>query len=338
MYQLNTKTMDLIKKEAKGKKYLKLNIGIMVGEQTFLKTFDENGEIEYENSIYEIGSITKTFTTTLLAKFVYENRIQLSDNISKYFQELDSDKYYPTIKRLATHTSGYTEYQFSGWDGIKMLVDTLLKRYKMIRENPAFIDYETMLKDIQKNQMKDKDYKCSYSNFGISILGYILGTVSGLGYWDTMNDFVKNELGLCNTYLGTLPDKNLNGFSPKNENWSNYKWEKNNLIVPAGALSSTVEDLLKYAKMNMRDEKPYFALCHQKYAIFTKQYDIGLGWWLGKNNNNIVMHGGTTGCFDTFLCFDKEKKIAVAFLPNYRWGLGSQMTVGQMILKDIQKC
>ena len=105
MYQLGTKTMDLIKKEAKGKKYLKLNIGIVIGEQKFLKTFDENGEIEFENSVYEIGSITKTFTTSLLAKYVHENRIQLSDSISKYFQELDPDKYYPTIKRLATHTS-----------------------------------------------------------------------------------------------------------------------------------------------------------------------------------------------------------------------------------------
>jgi len=50
-----------------------------------------------------------------------------------------------------------------------------------------------------------------------------------------------------------------------------------------------------------------------------------------------VMHGGTTGCFDTFLGFDKEKKIAVAFLPNYKWGFASQLVIGPMILKDIQK-
>ena len=337
MYQFERKTMNLIKKASKGKKHLKLNIGVMIGDQTIIKTFGENDEIEYENNIYEIGSITKTFTTSLLAKYIQENRIQLSDNINKYISKLDSDKYYPSLKRLATHTSGYTEYQFSTWDSIKMLADTLLKRFNMIKENPTMLDNDRMLKDIQQNRMKDKDYKFNYSNFGISVLGYVLGIVSGMGYWDAMEDFLKNELRLPNTYLDTLPDKNLNGFSPKNENWGNYKWDKNNLVAPAGALSSTAEDLLAYARMNMYDEKDYFALCHQKYAVMNKQYDMGLGWLIDKKNN-IVMHGGTTGCFDTFLGFDKEKKIAVVFLPNYRMGLGLQMVIGPMILKDLQKC
>jgi CubicO group peptidase (beta-lactamase class C family) len=338
MYQFSPKALKLIEKEAKGKKFLKLNIGVMIGEQTMIKTFGENGEIEYENNIYEIGSIGKTFTASLLAKFVHEKKVQLGDSINKYIHDLDSDKYYPSLKRLATHTSGYTEYQLTTWYSIKMLVDTLLKKFKMLSENHIFMDYDKMLKDILKNRMEDRDYKCSYSNFGMSVLGYVLGVVSGLGYWDTMDDFVKNELGLSNTYLGTLPDKNLNGFSPKNEKWGNWKWDKNNLMVPAGAFSSTAEDLLKYAKMNMYEEKDYFPLCHQKYSSINKQFDIGLGWWLDKKNNNIVMHSGTTGCFDTFLGFDKENKIAVAFLPNYRWGIASQMVIGPMIIKDIQKC
>ena len=180
MYKLAPKTMNLIRKTSKGKKFLKLNIGVMIGSQTIMKTFGENGEVEYENNVYEIGSITKTFTASLLAKYVYENKVQMNDSISKFIHELDSDRYYPSLKRLCTHTSGYTEYQIRGWYSIKFLVDTLFKRYKMIRENPLFMDFNTMLKDIQKNQMKNKDYKGNYSNFGMGVLGFVLGTVSGL--------------------------------------------------------------------------------------------------------------------------------------------------------------
>ena len=337
MYQLNDKIMNLIKKEAKGKKYLKLNIGVLIGDQTILKTFGETREIEYESNIYEIGSITKTFTASLLAKYAFENKVQLNDSIQKYIPDLDSGKYYPTLKRLATHTSGYTEYQFNTWSSIKMFADTLFKRFKMLQENPLCMDYNKMLQDIRKNQMKNKDYKCSYSNFGISVLGYVLGVVSGLGYWDTMNDFIKNELKLTNTFLGTIAGKNLNGFSPKNNNWGNWAWDEHNMVVPAGALSSTLEDLLQYAKMNINEEKEYFALCHKKSASMNIQCDMGLGWWLNRKDNNTVLHGGTTGCFDTFLGFNKEKKVTVAFLPNYRWGLTSQLKVGSMILNDVQK-
>jgi len=332
MYQINKKIIDQIMKEAKGKKHLKLNIGLMIEGETILKTFDETGEIEYENNIYEIGSITKTFTASLLAKYVWEKKVQLNDTIGKYIPNLDPDTYYPTLKRLASHTSGYTEYQFTGWKGIKILVDTLFKRYKLVRENPTCMNYETMLKDIQKHRMHDKDYKAVYSNFGIGVLGYVLGSISGLGYWDTMNEYIKTDLGLSNTFLSTQPGKNLNGFSPKNENWGNYTWDENNLISPAGALSSTAEDMLQYAKMNITGEREYFTLCHEKYASLTKDYDMGLGWWLHKKNNNIVLHGGTTGCFDTFVGFDKEKKTAVVFLPNYRWGFTSQLKIGSMIL------
>lgn len=78
--------------------------------------FIENGEITYhiysqngeETNIYdyEIGSISKTFVGALCAKAINENKLSLTDSIAKYL-DLGNDKYYPTIERLLTHTSGY---------------------------------------------------------------------------------------------------------------------------------------------------------------------------------------------------------------------------------------
>jgi CubicO group peptidase (beta-lactamase class C family) len=116
--------------------------------------------------------------------------------------------------------------------------------------------------------------------------------------------------------VGTNPEKNLHGFSlGTNEDIGNWVWDKN-LMAPAGGISSTAEDLLEYARMNMFEEKPYFELCHQKY-VDAKKHDMGLGWVLQKNKNHILWHNGGTGGFRSYLGIDKHKKCAVVVLANY---------------------
>ena len=63
------------------------------------------------NYDYEIGSATKTFTAMLISRAVEEGKINLDDNISNYL-ELEN-RYYPTIKRIITHTSGFKPYYLS---------------------------------------------------------------------------------------------------------------------------------------------------------------------------------------------------------------------------------
>lgn len=88
---------------------------------------------------------------------------------------------------------------------------------------------------------------------------------------------------------------------------------KNNLMAPAGALSSTAEDLLKFAAINIDNEQVYLSIAHKKYANGTKEHDMGLLWWLNKKNNNIITHTGGTGCFSSFLAVDKAKKKLLLF-------------------------
>lgn len=92
MYQINSKTLNLIKKSCKGKKHIKLTIGLLAGKDTMLKVYDESGEIAPEPAYtYEIGSITKIFTASLLSKFVFENKMSLTDSIKKYIPGLDTE-------------------------------------------------------------------------------------------------------------------------------------------------------------------------------------------------------------------------------------------------------
>lgn len=168
----------------------------------------------------------------------------------------------------------------------------------------------------------------------MSLIGYALGIVSGKGYWDTMNDFLQKELGLSNTYLGTS-NNNLHGFDNKNNDCGNWQWNKNNLISSSGAISSTAEDMLKYAKINIYEDKPYLSHCHKKQGNGKKKYDMGLGWCLLKENNNVIWHGGGTGCFSSFLGCDKDKKVAAVVLANYGLGMNDDENIGFSLLESL---
>lgn len=337
MFEIDSKILDLIKKTCKGKKHIKLTVGYVSGNDAVTKVFDAFGELQPPQMYnYEIGSITKTFTASLLAKYVFEKRMSLNDSIQKYVADIPSDRYFPTILRLATHTSGYSaKLPFTNREYLKLIFG-LITGGEMQKSNPLNMDFNKMKMLIENHQLKDADYSWKYSNFGISLIGYAIGSVSQNGYWDTMNDFLFNELGLKNTYLGTSPGRNLHGYNAKNNDCGNWHWDQSNLISPAGAISATAEDLLAYAKLNMHNKKPYTALCHQRHGLGTKKHDMGLGWWLPKENSNVIMHGGGTGCFSSFLGIDKEKKVASVVLANYRLGKDSDEKIGRSLLESLQ--
>ena len=338
MFEISDETLRLIKKTCKGKKHLKLTIGYLTGNNSVIKIYNENGELDATKKYhYEVGSITKTFTVSLLSKYVFENKLSLNDSIQKYIEELREDEYYPTLLRLATHSAGYSErLPLNKREYFSLILGLISGSGDMSKNNPLTMDLNKMKMLLEKNKLKDADYSWKYSNFGMALIGNVLGIVSGRDYWETMNEFVQNELGLSDTYLGTS-NNNLHGYDRKNNDCGNWEWNKDNLMSSAGAISSTADDLLKYAKINIDEEKPYLSLCHKKHGNGNKKYDMGLGWWLLKKNNHVILHGGGTGCFSSFLGIDKEKKVASVVLANYRLGMNDDEKIGISLLESLQK-
>ena len=339
MFELGLETQSLINKACKGKKHIKLTIGYVLDGKKTVRVFNENNEIQNENYIYEIASITKTFTASLLAKYIHENKMSLDDSIQKYFEGLDDDKYYPTLKRLATHTAGYSiQLPFSWYDYLK----TPIYGY------PKLVSADRLKTILKKYQRLDKDYPWVYSNYGFTLIGHAVGVISGEGYWNAMDDFLVNDLGLQNSYTGTDPEKNLHGFNKRNKDCGNYVFDKKpNIPSGEGDISSTAEDLLTYAQMNMYEEKPYFPLCHMKYAsaqsmlasILVKasgvdKIDMGLGWMLYRNNNRVIWHSGDSDSFSSYLAFDKDKKAVAVVLSNYKI---DTIKIGISLLESLQK-
>ena len=335
MQQFSKKTQSLIKKFCKGKTHMKLTIGTLANGETSYKMFGADGEIPYESHGYEIGSMTKTFVGVMLAKNIHEGKMSLDDPLSKYVDGLDTSKYYPTLKRLVTHTAGYGGIPITRLDIAKFMLNDIFKGSMNGGKLPPFnMDLERMTKLLRETTVEDKDYPWKYSNFGVGVLGYAIGVVSGKGYWDTMNDFLQNELGLMQTFTGNSPNKILQGYDRKNRNIGNWEWG-NDHMAPAGDLRSTAADILAYAQMNMNEEKPYLAMAHKKYASLSKKYDQGLGWLQDADNHNIISGMGGTGAFSSFLAVDKQKKVACTLLTNYLL-LDGLLTFGKSILNDLQ--
>ncbi|BFH14209.1 beta-lactamase family protein [Paenibacillus melissococcoides] len=315
----NSDVLHLVEKNTKKKKRenMLMTIGFVSGEDTIIKVYDHHGEMKDAPSYnYEIGSVTKTFTTSLMAKFASENRLDLNDSIQKYLKDLPHNQYYPTLKRLATHTSGYSSFvPFQLTEYMNMLVGAVVKG--CIKNNPFYDKSQiNWMSIIQSKQLKDQDYKYAYSNFGISILGHILSLLANKNYSAAMDDFIANDLGLSNTYVGTYRKTNLHGYNKANQDCGNWQWGTDNFFAPSGAITSTAEDLLLYVKHQMGNEKPYLSLCHQKHAAATKKFDIGLGWEIHKNSNLIYKDGGT-GCFTSYVGFEKSKRRGAVVLSNY---------------------
>jgi len=314
----NMSFMEMIESLTKGVKNAHITVGIVQNGEFSFTVYGENGRIlpnrEY---IYDIGSISKAITGHLFAKAIYENLIDSIDDSIDQFLNLPAKNYYPTIRRLLTHTSGY-KYQYT------YFMPPALSPF----ENPFNgVNKEMVKHHIRTINLENKDYPFEYSNFGISVAGLVLESIFNADYASLVNRYFQ-ELELTSIRAG-----DGTGLS------HNWRWNNGNPYIAAGGIVSNVTDLMKFAQMQMDDRLPYAEFAHRVWAenvntgfdfheLGYAADSMGLCWFIDRTNN-IISHGGATSTFCTFLGFDKTEGIAVVVLSNIRskipaWVIGSR--------------
>lgn len=291
-----------------------ISVGILKDGKMNYTVYGEDGAVlPQKEYTYEIGSVTKTFTCSLLCKAIADGKVTLSDSIGKYM-DIPKEKYYPSFERLVTHTSGYKEYYFD-WQ--------MARNFFQRQENDFYgISTNTLNKQISQHNVQDKIYQFKYSNFGISAVGSALANIYKSDYLTIMNDFVSNELQLEHTKISQARG-DLQGY---------WNWKHDDAYIPAGGLVSTIGDMMKYVDLHMGEEIPYLAMGHHEIAnvnATSKQYEkigiridsVGIGWMID-TQNKIIWHNGATSNFNSYISFDKQNQIGVVILsnlsPNYR--------------------
>jgi serine-type D-Ala-D-Ala carboxypeptidase/endopeptidase len=266
------------------------------------------------NTVFEIGSVTKVFTTLLLADMVQRGEVSLSDPASKYLPktvELPTrDGREITLLDLGTHTSALPPIpnNFAPKDDLNPYAD-----YSVEEMYTALSTYQ-LTRDI------GKEYE--YSNLGMGLLGHILALRAGMEYEQLVAERITKPLGMTDTSI-TLTE-NMQGRLAfgHNEVLEEVKnWDLPTL-AGAGALRSTVADMLKFVEANMGKSKSPLsdAMALQtktRIATGTSDLSIGLGWHILKSTNaEIVWHNGETGGYHSFVGFDKKRGVGVVVLAN----------------------
>lgn len=277
---------------------------------------DTISTINNEKNVFEIGSITKVFTSTLLANFVTENKIELDEDINQYlnFQLKDNQK----IKfiELANHTSGLP------------MLPTNLNLNLVNPENPYEKYNEQKLMEYlnEKLELSPKSYNnYDYSNLGAGLLGYTLSQIENKSYQELLqeNIFSKYKMTNTTTKRNQIEQLLIKGQNPEGEIVPNWDLA---ILSSAGGILSSAEDLSKFAIAQFDSNNQGLKLTRTKTSTINKNMDIGLGWHINKNKSsqNWTWHNGATGGYTSSMAIDTENRNGIIILSNVS-GFSSNM-------------
>ena len=264
--------------------------------------------IDNHSSVFEIGSITKVFTATLLASYVNDGMLNLEDHIDNYLPFDMNDNIHISFRELANHTSG-----------LPRIPSNMALSSRLSAKNP-YKDYsEDKLEDYLRGKAKvtDQSESFSYSNLGFGLLGYVLSKIENKIYNDLLHEKIFSEYGMTNS--STIRSEfesdlvcglNKNGF--KTPNWDFASMES------AGAVLSTTEDLSKFAVAQFDESDKDLALTRELTFTINENEAIGLGWFIERAGSGeiICRHKGVTGGYTSAMAIDIQKETGVIILSN----------------------
>lgn len=265
-----------------------------------------------DSTFFEIGSITKAFTGTLFADMVLKREVALDDPVSTYLPgwSIPAFKGKPiTLLDLATHSSG---------------LPSIPDDFKPANPADPYADYpETRVAAfLARYQLtREPGTKYEYSNLGMALLGRALAERAGKPYEVLLRERVLAPLGMADTRIDLSATDELRAASGHTELLLPTSAWHLPAFVAAGALHSTVPDLMRFAEA-VRDTSHGPLAKAMAFAIrprrpYNVADSIGLAWHhLHVDGRDIVWHNGGTGGFRTFLGAEIASGRAVVVLNN----------------------
>ncbi len=282
------------------------------GNTEFIGVTNENSTLQGTNNadkIFEIGSITKVFTSICLSEMVNLNEASLTETLQSQFDFPMRAGGDITLQQLANHTSGLPRLP-TNTDEVQGLD----------LENPyAIYTYDHLKSYLQNhialNAASGTNYE--YSNLGMGILGYTLSQKRNSTFEEMLQAFIFNPLGMTSTttLLERADASRLVEPRDINGNIVSY-WDFAETMTGAGSIKSSVTDMSKFILKNFEDDATY-NLPQKATFDLGNGAQMGLGWAIYEQGEfTILTHDGGTGGFSSMLMIDKHKKIAALVLSN----------------------
>jgi serine-type D-Ala-D-Ala carboxypeptidase/endopeptidase len=291
--------------------YQTLVFGVVDGDNSEVVAFGklDDGKPPGGDTVYEIGSVTKTFTATLLAQAALSGRATLDAPVAQLLPD----------------------FKIPSRGGIEITLEQLGTQHSALPRMPSnfapkdpanpYADYDAAkLKAFLAGYQLPRDPGAAYeySNLGFGLLGCALAQLEHITYGALTDETILKPLGMTmsgtalsdamRTHLAAGHD--ITGAATKN-------WDID-ALAGAGAIRSTANDMLRYLKANMGIAPSPLAaamkLAQQPRSDMTKTIRIGLAWMT--TQKGIIWHNGETGGYRSFLGFTADGRHGVVILSN----------------------
>lgn len=292
-------------------------VGVIRGDDSIVRGYGRVARDEPAppsgQTVYEIGSVTKTFTGLLLADAVAEGRLQLDQPVAELLPDGAAMPQHAAgpirLEHLATHTSGLPRMpdNFSPADprdpyadyGADEL-DAFLRGHSLSRGPGAEIEY---------------------SNLAYGLLGEILARQADQTYRQLIQSAIADPLEMDSTAVEPNESMRARLAPPYNADLDEDRRWTFQAMAGAGALLSTADDMLRYARAHLDPPEGQLGAAIelawevQQRPIKAQDFAMGLGWHVARDGATR-WHNGQTGGYHSMLLINREANVAVVVLAN----------------------
>lgn len=292
-----------------------LSVGVVVGDHTQVYNFGEvekgSGVLPTPTTIYEIGSVTKTFTGTLLAQAVLDGKLRLQDDVRTYLPgQYPNLQYAGTpirLVNLSNHTSGLpSEPKIAGTGGDPFA--------------PGVVVNEALLRKLLLSVKPDTvpGVRRVYSNFAVGLQGLILEKVYRSPYEHLLRKYIFQPYGMVHTSIALSRGELKRHAAGYDVEGNRTAYWRNRLAEPAGGIRSTPHDMLLYVRGQLDSRQAAAQLAHQ-LTFGNAQTGRGLNWGISTTKTGHHLrwtHDGGTEGFTSLLVIYPELKAGIVLLTN----------------------
>ena len=308
----------LVNRVDEGKRAVGIAVGVIdaSGPQvtTYGKLAKDRPDAIDGDTIFEIGSTTKVFTSLLLADMIERGEVKpdtpVADLLPAKVKVPERNGKKITLLDLSMQISGLPRMpnNMAPKDLGNIYADyTPAKLYE-------FLANYSLPRDIGT--------KYEYSNLGAGLLGHALARKAGLSYEQLVRKRILEPLGMSDTTITLTADQKkrlASGYDPGLEPAKNWDFDA---LAGCGALRSTVNDMLKFVAANLEvTDTPLKAAMRRMRSVRTDagvpEVDIMMAWHVFKKyDTEIVWHNGSTAGYWSFIGFNPQKKVGAVVLCN----------------------
>ncbi|MDX2249558.1 MAG: serine hydrolase domain-containing protein [Bacteroidia bacterium] len=269
-----------------------------------------------EYTVFEIGSVTKTFTATLLADRVIAGECKPEDPLQNYLPEVKIPVFEDqpiTLLDLVTHTSGLPRMPAN--IGFYLLKNA---------DNPyATYPVSELYSWLSKYSPKKKTgTSFEYSNAGFGLLGHALGKINQSDYTQSLQQHVLSPLGMNHTTFVLNEEQRKNYALPYSKGKEVSNWDFTDAFAGAGAIKSNLNDMFLYLEaqlgLQVTPIDSAITLTHIPQRPDDGGGKVGMGWMISERTDGktLIWHNGATGGYQSYIGFVPEEKLGVIILAN----------------------